>query len=388
MKDNIVYETQLYSFSIKLFKLNIFNLSEVYLENIEYIKYLAKISYGKYKYQCKKDNDLPTDLKMCITELEFETDINIFFVIYDIWIENYIYHQKKSFESYSHNQPLFEEHPDLFDKISKNGKSEYIVPNSLLYLGTLCDQHHNIFLGFKYKFSILEVPESSSFTMETLYDYLFSRYKLIDIKVSPYNIHSIQDTSSYCRSGVIQPINPKCLNHFVLSKKFTGGYYDYSYPNPKYKGLRTYMIEYLLLKKTPIENKRLEVIIKHRKNDMSMMLEEIYYDEFHQQVVGKCIHLDIIDAFGEDITQMNLNHIDLAINIYINENKYDRLNQRISDGTTVTDADYRTHLLRLAEIPFLDVLKIIYLFMDSKSLVIDWIDNQFGDSINISDFLV
>ena len=83
---------------------------------------------------------------------------------------------------------------------------------------------------------------------------------------------------------------------------------------------------------------------------------------------------------------MKLSHIDLAINIYLKENKVKRLSQSFSNGKKVT-ADYRTHQLRLEKIPFFDVLKIIYLFMESKSLVIDWIDNQFGDSINTRDFL-
>ena len=171
-----------------------------------------------------------------------------------------------------------------------------------------------------------EIPESSSPTIGVLYKFLFLNYENFDFKVSPNKVHSSIDVLNYCRYGVIQPINPKCLNHFVLSKEYTGGYYDFSYPNPKYESLKTFFVEYRLSNKIAIENKRLEVIIKHRKKDLSMMLEEIYYDEFHQQVVGKCIHLDIIDAYGKDITKMKLKHIDLAINIYLNENINVRLN--------------------------------------------------------------
>ena len=53
----------------------------------------------------------------------------------------------------------------------------------------------------------------------------------------------------------------------------------------------------------------------------------------------------------------------------------------------MTDADYRTHLIRLEDIPFLDTIKIVYLFVDSKVLAIDWTDNQFENSIDISEYL-
>ena len=158
LNDYINYETQMHSFSTNLFKLNIFNLSMVYSEYLENIKKLAEISNGKFKYHYEQDNDLLSDIKMCITELDNETDINIFHVIYDIWVENYIYHQKRSFDSYNLKQPLFTKHPELFNKISKNGKLEYFSSNLLEYIGLHSDDNRNDFLAFKYIDTILEVP--------------------------------------------------------------------------------------------------------------------------------------------------------------------------------------------------------------------------------------
>lgn len=388
MRISNIYEDQIYKLSTKLHKLNYYNMSSNILNVLDDIEYLAKLSKGKFIYYYKSEDDLKSTINVLVPEIENHKNNILFHVIYDILIINYIYHQKESFNSYNSTQPIFIKHPEIIKKVSKNGKSEYFSSTYFKYIGPRCDQHQNVFLGVKYNDSIFEVPESSSPTIEVLYSFLFSRYKNFDIKVTPFKIHNNSDVSIYCRHGVIQPINPKCLSHFELSRRYTGGYYDFSYPNPKYEGSKIYMLDYKLSNKIALENKRLEVILKHRKQDLSMMLEEIFYDEFHQQIVGKCIHLDIIDAYGKDITKMKMKHIDLAINIYINENINIRLNQRISDGFKVTDADYRTHLIRLEEIPFLDMIKIVYLFMDSKSLVIDWIDNQFGNSINVSEYLI
>ena len=133
--------------------------------------------------------------------------------------------------------------------------------------------------------------------MNALYDFLFQEYSFLEAKVSPNHIHNSKNLSPVFRKGMIIPINPNCINSFILSKGYSGGVYDFSYPNQKYEDWHIYEIEYMLSGRNLRKAKRLEVIIKHRNKDMSMMLEELYIDHFHQQVVGRCVHLDILNAY-------------------------------------------------------------------------------------------
>ena len=96
-------------------------------------------------------------------------------------------------------------------------------------------------------------------------------------------------------------------------------------------------------------------------------------------MIGYCVHLDILDAIGKDLTILQINHIDLAINIYEEQDVFARLNNRLCDGQKVANASSRTHLVRLEDIPFWDIIKIISMFMKSHCLVMDWIDDQFPD---------
>ena len=214
------------------------------------------------------------------------------------------------------------------------------------------------------------------FMSENLVEHLLQTYKDFDIHISPYNTYEKAASKKYFQRGVIRPIDPSCINRFLLQKGFTGGYYNFSYMNPKFESNEIYRRSFHV---SPLleHSQGLDVVVNSRNNDMSMMLEELTMVE--NSMVGYCVHLDILDAIGKDLTTLQINHIDLAINIYEEQDKYLRLKNRLCDGRKVANASYRTHLARLENIPFGDIIKVISMFIKSHCLVMDWIDDQFPD---------
>lgn len=96
-------------------------------------------------------------------------------------------------------------------------------------------------------------------------------------------------------------------------------------------------------------------------------------------ILGKCIHLDTDDPMDTDFRATILNHLDLAINIYTGDSIKSRREQILADGM-VQDADYRTHLFRIENIPFPAVIAFVTMYFDSSVLIRDWLEDQFGKS--------
>lgn len=302
----------------------------------------------------------------------------IYDIFYSILISNHRYHRKNSFENYSKSQPLFCCYPELIEKISIQGKKEYLPVTELRYEGMKISCDNVKFTAFSYKNHYFSVPYMSADLMNYLLDIYFDN---LLVHVSPYHIYKIDQTQSYIEKGVLRPINPKYINNFRLQKGYTGGLYDFSYMNDKLKHNEIYVRSFSICQTTLVNSQGLEVIVIERKNDMSMMIEELVINRTENHLVGYCIHLDILNALGKNLTKMKINHIDLAINIYEGQDMLRRVDEKLCDGKKTTDATYRTHLLRIENIPFLDMIKIASMFLQSQCLVMDWIDDQFPDNI-------
>lgn len=128
--------------------------------------------------------------------------------------------------------------------------------------------------------------------------------------------------------------------------------------------------------------RRLEVSETRKEhNYISMMIEELQEEQFNlnpnkKYVVGRMIHLDSNAAIGVNYKDAIINHIDLAYNLYIDHTADDRLNSYLPNGQ-VTPADFRTHILRIENIPFESLLKIADSFFKSKTLLSEWFSNEF-----------
>lgn len=128
--------------------------------------------------------------------------------------------------------------------------------------------------------------------------------------------------------------------------------------------------------------RRLEVSETRKEhNNISMMIEELQEERFNlnpnkKYVVGRMIYLDSNAAIGVNYKDAIINHIDLAYNLYIDNIADDRLNSYLHNGQ-VTPANFRTHILRIENIPFESLFKIADSFFKSKTLLSEWLSNEF-----------
>jgi hypothetical protein len=128
--------------------------------------------------------------------------------------------------------------------------------------------------------------------------------------------------------------------------------------------------------------RRLEVFVKRENQGrFSMMVEELSDRHQHDGImIGRCIHLDSFSPEGTPFDEAVLKHIDLAINVYQDGVRQSRLDQRLDDGGKIVDASCRTHLLRI-DGPLFPVLFDCALgFLQSKTLLFDWLRSQFPSS--------
>ena len=89
-------------------------------------------------------------------------------------------------------------------------------------------------------------------------------------------------------------------------------------------------------------------------------------------MIGRMIHLDTDAKRGTSFKDAVLNHIDLAENLYVGDDAFQRDDDDLSNGRMVQKATYRTHLLRVNGIPFESIFKVAYAFFKSKQLVDEW----------------
>jgi hypothetical protein len=108
------------------------------------------------------------------------------------------------------------------------------------------------------------------------------------------------------------------------------------------------------------------------------MLEEVATDRISNgNLIGRCVHLDTYERPGTDQHAAPLKHLDLAINVYIDDAAARRKDTRLCDGR-VEDASVRTHLLRVEGVPFAAIAEFARQFFHSSVLLQQWMRDQFG----------
>jgi hypothetical protein len=118
--------------------------------------------------------------------------------------------------------------------------------------------------------------------------------------------------------------------------------------------------------------RRLEIRAERRKDMLTMMIEEVPApDHAAGLMVGRCIHLDTDMPNGTPLRDVKLSHLDVALNVYEGAARADRYGRRLREGK-VTDASFRTHLMRIEGIPLLGLVPICEAFLKSGPLLQDW----------------
>lgn len=125
-----------------------------------------------------------------------------------------------------------------------------------------------------------------------------------------------------------------------------------------------------------------EVVKRYNDGNLRMTLEEL--SEFNhptdgnkRYVIGRMIHLDTDAQVDTSFEDAILNHIDLAYNLYVDDDANKRLDQHLRDGDTVQNATHRTHILRIEGIPFPSIFKLAHSFFKSRTLTDEWIEKEF-----------
>lgn len=121
--------------------------------------------------------------------------------------------------------------------------------------------------------------------------------------------------------------------------------------------------------------RRLEVRATRREADyLSMIIEELpQADAANGLMIGRCIHLDTWAPIGSPMKDAQLQHLDLAINVYASGDRALRLSNTLQHGQSQS-ANFRTHLLRIEAIPFPALFAFAEMFFRSRSLVSEWMD--------------
>ncbi len=337
----------------------------------------------KFLTNSERNSLLFSNLSRMIDDGEEETMV-IIAIAKDIHsISNKMFSRKK-FEQYHLQQNVFKEYPELFEELrlkSNNNKDfELVKLNAINYDPIPNNPEHGY---FKYKNHYLFID---SYLDSRIPRFLIDNYGKdeIYIRIDPYSMSKTVPLLPK-KAEFSRPPNPKWAR---ILRIFPG----------KPEGSKLYLptadeIEELYKDHPEIRKKKywesemkkirkLEIIASMKNESktkhFSMSLEELSEESIADgKLIGRMIHLDALDAYEMPFEKIKLNHLDLAINVYTDGAIKERMNTSLDSGGVITDASYRTHLIRIDNIMFSDLLKIARLFFKSETMVEEWIDTQF-----------
>ena len=111
------------------------------------------------------------------------------------------------------------------------------------------------------------------------------------------------------------------------------------------------------------------MMVEELKKEEHPFLEKEYY------IVGRMIHLDSIED-GEKGLNAQLQHIDLAINLYTGYYATCREETRLENSGEKVKIKPRSHILRLNDAQLSDII-MFSTFFESKYLQDEWINGMF-----------
>lgn len=316
----------------------------------------------------KHEFEMPkSDFSKMISFISKIDDDKVCDALYYIILRNHIYNANRSFQKYSKNQPLFVLYPELLTN------TEYVSNNVLNNLDKIRQYSENghRFWGIPYRNHILCLIDNSE-----LYHCLLSLNPTeIKVHVDPYRYYD-NNLHAFCTKGIVRWLDPHWKSRKLLYSGQTGGIYDPSYPVENLISDDAY--NYLMRAKIwDSGSVRLEVSVKNnKKNGCTILLEELYYIFKDGILTGRCIHMDIIED-GIDSNSI-MNHIDFAINYYLNSKETKRLTSSITNNEEFVEASFRTHVVRLNKIKFESFPRLCISFIKNKRLSMEFLYDLLG----------
>lgn len=194
------------------------------------------------------------------------------------------------------------------------------------------------------------------------------------IKVTPHEIYK-EIPPQYIAEEKWREPNPKWKNAISIKNNYSDGF-SYYIPDDIVATDKLKFIDRKVKGVIRLEGK----YQRDRNGYFSMIVEELMkinhpfkINEFY--LIGRMIHLD---SNEDDSKGMNskLEHIDIAINLYTDEDAYTRYNNRLEDGGSITKATNRSHLLRINN-TVLSTISLLSSFFVSQYLTQEWIVGMF-----------
>lgn len=272
---------------------------------------------------------------------------------YEIDNLKYIQNYKIRCLKYSKEQPIFRFEPKLFEKIrtKENGTKDL----ELIEYKVFDHINNTEIVKYNKSYSLIDSDLDPQIILWAKNDF---KNNPLYIRINPFRAFNFKP-SHKINEAILNPANP---NWWKNLKIYNGNKVGAAYILDNFG--------------------RLEVIFKrNNNNNLSMMAEELMKIDDYGIMIGRMIHLDTDDQYGNDFNLSTLNHLDLAINIYIGEDALKRDSEDLTKGDKVSDASFRTHLLRIEKVPFNSIFEFSRMFFKSKELVNEWLYDQF--QINI-----
>lgn len=271
-----------------------------------------------------------------------------------------IYYQFLAFEEYQPSQPIFQKHPELYQKIrtKSNGKPDF----ELIQLDAInFNPPPNMpkYRTCKYKDSVLFID---SYLNAMVPFYLMHKYgtENLYIRINPHHISKTVPLMSL-EEEFIQPPNPHWIERLIIHPDQHEGS-ELFLPEITVEDIQG--DEWRCLQRSEYEKgiRKLQIVatMKSEGNGkhFSMSLEELSEEAICDGIlIGRMIHLDAIDSYDTPFEDVRLNHLDLAINIYRGNSIQERKNSTLATGKRITDATLRTHLFALIILIFLICLR-------------------------------
>jgi hypothetical protein len=301
-------------------------------------------------------------------EFEASERLALFSFMFDIGNDLKVSFLRRTFERYEIGQPLFYGEEDFFDCIRKTSAGspdlELIDPKYLknIHDSEIFERNGNFFKTDEYLNPALYSLCKKTFPSSPIF-----------IRLDPTKRYSSQPLCQI-NEEILIPANPNWWKHLNVHRRNKEGSSYFLYPKEPSKESKQEYWEY------HTEGiRRLEVIAK-RNNDgnLSMMIEELSDKDSDVGItIGRCIHLDTDDGIGTPFNESNVNHLDLAINVYEGDASRRRYLGNLAKGVKVENATFRTHLLRIENVPLKSIFLFVKVFFKSKTLKSDWLADQF-----------
>lgn len=262
------------------------------------------------------------------------------------------------FERYSEGQPLFQKSPKLLS---------YARNTELIDSSGVSGIDDDGIVTLENGFGLLDpmLPPSLVRTMSDSYPHC-----RLYVRLDPQKFWTTRPTQLLTEATLV-PANPRWWEALALHRgEGTGG---------------SYFIDPAVSPKDDLEAyweyhgkglRRLETIAQRKKEKhLTFMLEELQLLD-DELLIGRCIHLDTFAEYGVSPDLAKVLHVDLAINVYVDDRIQERINGQLNNSDKV-DANFRTHLLRTEGVPFEVSALLSALFFKSSILKRDLFGNQF-----------